>query len=59
MKPEAAAQEFQSRYVLIVFRSDEHRVSLLKAVVDAGMVPLLCETLDEAREAMGARTLRR
>lgn len=58
MKLKKPPQEFQARYVLIVFRSDEHRVSLLKAVADAGMVPLLCETLDEAREAMASENIK-
>jgi DNA-binding NtrC family response regulator len=52
MKQEAPTQQFQTSYALVVFPSDEHRISLLKAVADAGMVPLLCESLEEALEAM-------
>lgn len=52
MKLEAPMQQFQPPYALVVFPSDEHRTSLLKAVADAGMVPLHCESFEEAREAM-------
>lgn len=52
MKLEAPTQQFKASYVLVVFPSDEHRISLLKAVADAGMVPLLRESLEEALEAI-------
>ena len=52
MKPRVSAQEFPTPSVLVVFPSDEHRISLLQAIVQAGMIPLLCESSDEAREAI-------
>ena len=52
MKPRVSAQEFPTPSVLVVFPSDEHRILLLQAIVQAGMIPLLCESSDEAREAI-------
>lgn len=52
MKPKASAQEFPTPSVLVVFPSDEHRILLLQAIVQAGMIPLLCESSDEAREVI-------
>lgn len=57
MKLEAPTQQFQSPYVLVVFPSDEHRTSLLKAVADAGMAPLFCGSLEEAREAIRSENI--
>jgi DNA-binding NtrC family response regulator len=57
MKLEAPTQQFQSPYVMVVFPSHEHRTSLLKAVAHAGMVPMHCETLEEAREAMKSENI--
>ena len=57
MKLDASAREFHSPYVLVVFPSDEHRILLLQAIVQAGMVPLLCESPDEAREAINGENI--
>ena len=57
MKPGYSAQEFQTPSVLVVFPSAEHRISLLQAVVQAGMVPWLCESSEEAREAMNGENI--
>lgn len=52
MKPEALTREFQTPYALVVFPSTEHRSALLRTIAQAGMVPLLCGSPDEVREAM-------
>lgn len=52
MKPIVSAQKFPIPSVLVVFPSDEHRILLLQAIVQAGMIPLLCESSEEAREAI-------
>jgi len=58
MKPEESTQQLQAPHVLVVFPSREHRASLLKVVTDAGMLPLLCDSPDEAREAMKSENIR-
>src|SRR5271165_4884793 len=57
MKAEASTQQLQSPYVLVVFTSDGHRLALLNAVAHAGMVPLLCEALEEALEALKSENI--
>ena len=57
MKPETSTQEFASPYALVVFFSDEHRAALLKAIAQAGIVPLLCKSPEEAAEAMKNETV--
>ena len=59
MKPETSTQEFASPYALVVFFSDEHRAALLKAIAQAGIVPLLCKSPEEAAEAMKNETVQR
>ncbi len=57
MKLKASAQEFQSPNVLVVFPSDEHRILLLQAIVQAGMVPMLCESPGEVLEVIDAENI--
>jgi DNA-binding NtrC family response regulator len=52
MKTGVSSQEFPTPSVLVVFPSDQHRILLLQAIVQAGMIPLLCESSEEAREAI-------
>ena len=57
MKQMESTEQCPSPYVLVVLPSDEYRASLLNTVELAGMVPLSCQSAEEAMEAMNRESL--
>jgi DNA-binding NtrC family response regulator len=58
MNLESSQQQVQLPYVLVVFPCDENRGALLKVIAQAGKVPLLCDTFEEAQEAVMHQDIR-
>ncbi len=58
MNLESLERQVRLPYVLVVFRCVENRGALLKAVAEAGKVPLLCDSLEEAQEAIEHEDIR-
>ena len=56
MKQVESTDQCLSRYVLVVLPSDKYRASLLNTVELAGMVPLSCQSVEEAMEAMNSES---
>jgi DNA-binding NtrC family response regulator len=52
MNLDTIERQVQNSHVLVIFPSDENRGALLKAIAEAGSVPLICHTFEEAREIM-------
>lgn len=58
MNLESSERQVRLPYVLVVFPCVENRRALLEAVVAAGKVPLLCDSFEEAQEAMEHEDIR-
>ena len=58
MNLESLERQVRLPYVLVVFPCVENRGALLKAVAEAGKVPLLCDSFEEAQEAIEREDIR-
>ena len=52
MKMETSERQVRHPYVLVVFPCDENGGPLLKAIAQAGSVPLICHSFEQAQEVM-------
>ena len=58
MNPAMARVQQCFPYVLVVFPYDENRAALLEVVTEAGNIPLICHSLDEAEKVMRCEDIR-
>jgi len=58
MNPAMARVQQCLPYVLVVFPYDENRAALLEVVTEAGNIPLICHSLDEAEKVMRCEDIR-
>ena len=58
MNPAMARVQQCLPYVLVVFPYVENRAALLEVVTEAGNIPLICHSLDEAEKVMRCEDIR-
>jgi len=58
MNPAMARVQQCLPYVLVVFPYDENCAALLEVVTEAGNIPLICHSLDEAEKVMRCEDIR-
>jgi len=58
MNPAMARVQQCFPYVLVMFPDDENRAALLEVVTEAGNIPLICHSLDEAEKVMRCEDIR-